>query len=235
MKFIETLQAVGGVKPCHECAGKGMKVERTGSMVTFATNSFPCEVCHGTGQILDLAPLLAKPSALRGIVRDLCDGMGYKDLPVFATWTVGDTVLSGRPGFYVVSPQRSASLAYALADCLDGTAVVAIPQGEYHEEVKARTDIEASTQGSGEMQQEKESSQDHKGRTKLAVGYRLSLPIPPDATVLFVTDKFDRQEVLKLIDVVATEKILPYVLCLISSEDTVDGKWKVISLHQEKP
>jgi hypothetical protein len=91
--------------------------------------------------------------------------------------------------------------------------------------------------------------------------YRLSLPIPPDATVLFVTDRFDEKEMKEIIGAtdeaaVGSKGFLPYILCLVrdgEEELEVTREWiggacpdglqsrfyvpkgfKVISLHEEK-
>jgi len=56
--FIETLRSVGGVKPCP-C----FTLEGSGDVITCTPVSH-CPNCHGTGSIIDLAPLLAKPKEL---------------------------------------------------------------------------------------------------------------------------------------------------------------------------
>ena len=196
--FIKTLRNVGGVKPCPECAGEGMNVERTGSMVTFATNSFPCVSCHGTGQILDPAPLLAKPKELGNVVSELC----HEFRRAVCSWK----------DLHVIGTPRAHSLVYEVARQLGGTAAVAIENHDYS-----------------------------RANGLYISCYRLSLPIPPDATVLFVTDRVDDSG--EMLNVMEEERskaaVLPYVLCLIAKDDVTglhnrDQVLKIITLHQDK-
>jgi len=197
--FIETLKSVGGVKPCP-C----FTLEGRGEVITCSPVSF-CPACHGTGSIIDLAPLLAKPKELEDCVKEL--------IPLFNPPVY--------PSPHVVGPQRAHSLVYEVARQLGGTAVVAI--------TKHKIGLGEPYECHGEM---------HDSPTIVANGYRLSLPIPPYATVLFVTDKTDEQEIKAIINLVTkpgnNTHTLPYVLALVSDKQAIAG-FKVISLHQEKP
>jgi hypothetical protein len=78
--------------------------------------------------------------------------------------------------------------------------------------------------------------------------HRFSLPIPPDATVLFVTDEIKDQEILKVVETVRKagnwKPAVPYILCLVNSlgsdelhqsTEYLDPRpWKIISLHRRQ-
>jgi len=203
--FIETLRSVGGVKPCP-C----FTLEGSGDVITCTPVSH-CPNCHGTGSIIDLAPLLAKPKELEDCVKEL--------IPLFNPPVY--------PSPHVVGPQRAHSLVYEVARQLGGTAVTVKP------EEPILKDIFADMKRRGLCY-----DADLEIKVNAARGYRLSLPIPPDATVLFVTDKTDEQEIKAIINLVTkpgnNTHTLPYVLALVSDKQAIAG-FKVISLHQEKP
>ena len=74
MSFIETLRSIGGVKPCPDCCNEDGTARfpcGVGKYINRVNESRECASCHGTGQIIDLAPLLAKPSYLEDTVRIL--------------------------------------------------------------------------------------------------------------------------------------------------------------------
>jgi hypothetical protein len=83
-------------------------------------------------------------------------------------------------------------------------------------------------------------------------GYRLSLPIPDNATVLLVTDKMDEKELNCIVETSWSKplsRVLLYILCLVTDRgelvvsptqiaDPVEPRnvaMKIISLHQETP
>jgi hypothetical protein len=224
--FIEQLKSVGGVKPCC-CIG----VEPVGDYAPAV-----CCLCHGTGQILDLAPLLAKPKELMYIVQQL----------VFKKWMEDESMtFNDLKSFAVVGPQRAYSLVYEVARQLGGTAVVAEPEFVPFDFKRMLQPIELR---SSDADDEVWNRVREAGASvvKSSGKYRLSLPIPPDATVLFVTDRFDMGEMQQVTGCMKERKLLPYILCLVSgaSELLVEGtepwiqgsnNFKVISLHQEKP
>ena len=200
MNFIEHLKLVGGVKPCPhiEMATRGVGYTGLG----------PCPSCHGTGHVLDLAPLLAKPLFLESCTYDL--------ISKFKKVAQINEIEEQERGtkFVIVGPQRAHSLVYEVARQLGGTAVVVI-----------------------EEDADQQSVDWNKPRDK---DYRLSLPIPPDATVLFVTDRMDSgrlEEFKSMVDLAEGGRainILPYILCLVSTEFENKTIYKIISLHQEK-
>jgi hypothetical protein len=190
MDFIETLKSVGGVKPCPS-----IKQETDNCHLG-------CQ-CHGTGQTLDLAPLLAKPDKLHLPVRQL--------IHEIVTNEEFDEIV-------IIGPQRASNLVYEVARQLGGTAVVAEPEYGLRGNPKgnmAFPPIIAMT------------------------GYRLSLPIPPDATCLFVTDKVDEKEMSDVVLAVVPDPcsfrfaggtVLPYVLALVGGSDKL-----VIAAHVSSP
>jgi hypothetical protein len=271
MNFIETLKSVGGVKP-RPCGISSQ--ELTQAYAWRHPNG--CPECHGTGSIIDLAPLLAKPKELEDCVRDLCfpykeismkglcgvcckdlnGGVGFCSLPCQGIWLNTHEVNGyayghrieqglGSYGYYlgkkppekacirvpmfsknevnlhVIGPQRASNLVYEVARQLGGTAVVAEPDN-----------IEDTRDGIGGVWN---------------TIYYLSLPIPDSATVLFVTDKWDKTEMTQVVQTTITSnekaKALDYLLCLIGPEKTeqeldcrfgTNGRMKVISLQQER-
>ena len=219
MNFIETLNNVGGVKPCPTCEDNG------GPFIEEGDDTYVCENCHGTGHIIDLSPLLAKPSKLADVVISLLikgpiDGIPARnitDLLVSKSLVgVPDKMeFCGDRSIYIVGPQRAHSLVYEVSRQLGGNAVVV--------EFYPRDDYEPT----------------------------LSFPIPSDATVLLVTDKVNEKEMIEVVkttipDVLSHRttggRVLPYVLSLISStheliipadKNFVAGSLSIISLHKE--
>jgi hypothetical protein len=246
MNFIETLKNLGGVKPCPttEWVGEGdIKTARV------------CRICHGTGTVLDLAPLLAKPDKLRDCVNEFllkikekaecpkCGGLKKEmtiDGPLPCMQCNGAGYLYVYPVTpYVIGPQRAGNLVYEVARQLGGTAVVA---EEVIEVQSISADAGCEPPEDNEVVVYNDTfAGDHCFRQ--LTKYRLSLPIPDNAMVLFVTDRVDNQEMLSCTRTLYegdgapefgwARKILPYVLALVSTEDTVDSKWKVISMHKE--
>jgi len=206
LRLSEALKAIGGVKTCPYCKGYG-----DGDSEDMGV---PCGGCEGTGQVLDLAPLLAKPKELHEAVRDLI---------LLNADKIWKEIIEGAPSpfdLYVVGPQRAHSLVYEVARQLGGTAVVAISH--------------------------------YRSKPDEFVYDTLSLPIPDNATVLFVTDRLDSDDTLKeLLDVITAARglitpvndgkrfsVLPYALTLVSRgsggmQIDPDLTLKVISLHQE--
>lgn len=114
MSFLETLKAVGGVKPCSKCCdadGSAKYPCGVGKYIDHKNQDVVCPACHGTGQILDLAPLLAKPKALRDVVECLIHRQvpGGNDVDTFAVR------LFDEKNLYVIGPQRAHSLVYEIA------------------------------------------------------------------------------------------------------------------------
>jgi uncharacterized protein YbjQ (UPF0145 family) len=141
------------------------------------------------------------------------------------------------PNLYVIGPQRASNLVYEVARQLGGAAVVAIEQHSHH-----------FTQAGAEISIQPYMHQ-------CIITSSLSLPIPDKATVLFVTDKMDENEMLGIIETTiqsltirqvhpgddAAVSIFPCVLCLVNqnSNELIRGHttsgWKqgkIISLHQ---
>jgi hypothetical protein len=207
--FIETLKSLGGVKPCLICGGKGS----IHAIEPIEVDIDSCRNCHGTGQILDLAPLLAKPWVLDGLIgqwlRRPQQNELFDSLPNATSKGVRDSV-------YVVGPQHAHSLVYEVARQLGGTCVTV--SCEYDDKFNSKPTY-----------------------------WDLSLPIPPDATVLFVTDRVDNQEMLSCMRALYVgdgspefgwaRKILPHTLALVANTQEFDGvqgqKYTVISLHKE--
>jgi len=211
MDFIETLKSVGGIKPCTRCHVEILP---------------ECCYCHGTGQVLDLAPLLAKPRCFIPVVSELIEKSEQRSVCTDIS-LVGQLYEAPQP-LYIVGPQRAHSLVYEVARQLGGTAVVAFT-------VERTVDT---------------------GIGVIPDTYtELSLAIPPAATVLFVADRLTKQDeewVMRALNspsagspgvpLYETVKYLDYVLCLVS-EVTSFGIFcgpghspgKLISLHQEKP
>jgi len=243
MNFIETLKSVGGVKPCPDCKGCGKIDSDFGNIV-------PCLNCHGTGQALNFAPLLAKPGALSVYVEVMLKSLGYN---WHARW------FKIEQPKVIVGPQRAHSMVYEVSRQLGGTAVVAercLPDEAVKFAHQVEMDLSAieseilSHDGTKRIFSEWSCPAHTKKWAKdlQSIGYRLSLPIPPDATVLFVTDRVDEKEMDQVIHATWNPDmgtpfptILPYILALISSTETYRLPWinekgfKVISLHQEKP
>jgi hypothetical protein len=230
MDFIEQLKQLGGVKPCPSC--KGYLLQRDAMGITG-----PCPTCHATGSILDLAPLLAKPEMLLETVRSLRSTDGTR-AGYFRAWWKEAQSASDNGLLHVVGPQRASNFVYEVARQMGGTAVVAEPKYEVmcdHDDTKLNDDVRVTKNKDGVFVE-------GTYRTKAAVGidgYRLSLPVPPDATVLFVTDRMgyeDRyvEEIHNIMKVMGRYNMLPYVLCLVSHRiEGFDVRTKVISLHQE--
>jgi hypothetical protein len=221
MNFIETLKSVGGVKPCpNRKKAEGVLYEGP------ADFSCSCPKCHGTGQILDLNLLLAKPKELELVLREHLTFLRMTDAHVAMPSDTGT--------LYVIGPQRAHSLVYEVARQLGGTAVVAEP-------------VQTIVETRAELLDGKRIIGVEKGPTIIQKeGYRLSLLIPPDATVLFVTDRVDEKELSAVMEATMTSapknkphEFLPYVLALVSDRDEWEfpdpekTKWKVISLHKE--
>lgn len=180
-----------------------------------------CPRCNGSNFVLDLAPLLAKPKELEELAKVLEGKL----------WEVAKGMIDDEGEFCVVGPQRANSLVYEVARQLGGTAVVAEPIVE---------ERMVSSGGYSSIP----------SREKQVMGYRLSLPIPDNGTVLFVTDRLQGAEHIEILHKVAesAKTILPYILCLMSmpcylndEPDTLTiglnkgpDKFRVISLHQEK-
>jgi len=183
MNFIEVLRAVGGVKPCNKCYSKHATEMTKNEGIEYVTD---CDYCHGTGTVLDLVSLLAKPKELTSCLGELLD----------ANSIVGG-VYHGMGNLHVVGPQRASNLVYEVARQLGGTAAVAEPNFVKDD---AYLSVGGGTQRFVCYQHQ---------------GYRLSLPIPDSATVLFVTDRVDVQEVKAIAGLVKVEP-LPYLLCLVA-------------------
>jgi hypothetical protein len=205
MDFIEKLKSVGGVKRCA--------FEKCGRTVGAG-----CQFCYGTGQILDLAPLLAKPKVLENIVREAW----------VREWVDFFKNFSTDGNLCVIGPQRASNLVYEVARQLGGSAVVM--ESHWHKIDK--------------MENIGNDEEDH-AVTVVPYTYRLSLPIPLDATILFVTDRVDEKEMNQIIIACEEQEVGPlgYVLALVSDRDTLDvteavgegtEPLKVISLHKEK-
>ena len=177
-----------------------------------------CPHCHGTDSILDLAPLLAKPKELEECVGDLAFRLGINNRI---------------DGLYIIGPQHASNLVYEVARQLGGTAVVA------HTRSTSRMLLMAHERGDmiGEEDMKVMLELERQGAPPT---YFLSLPIPSDATVLFVTDRYDYAEQVQICNQIAApagepaRQTLPYLLALVSLSEKF-GNWKVISLHQEKP
>ena len=232
MNFIETLKSVGGVKPCLICGGKGS----IHAIEPIEVDIDSCRNCHGTGQILDLAPLLASGRYLLNQVGDLVEKLIEADNNA-ESWHYppGPT----HNNLHVVGPQRAAFLIYEVACQLGGTAVVAEP--EYGIKEVSRKEEHIALQVDFD-----------RGYTIIQSGYHLSIPIPPDATCLFVTDKMDEKEMTAVVEATVCGpcgphgNALPYMLCLVSSLNELhvtrkgpgwampSDPFKVISLHQEQ-
>jgi len=208
MNFIETLKNVGGVKPCDSCKGTGETIYKH---INDDFNRIVCPLCHGTGQVLDLAPLLAKPELLYDAVESLLGRLFEKTNAEESQFT--------KP--FCVGPQRAHSLVYEIARQLGGTAVAAEP----------KLDEWTDKDGSYKMSELK------KGKLVKDVGYRLSLPLQQSATVLFVTDRVDEKEVQQIVNLITKPgqdiHLLPYVLALVTNCEATRG-FKVVSLYQEK-
>jgi len=251
MNFIEQLKSVGGVKPCpngclvYEHPEELEPIEK------------PCEVCHGTGRVIDLAPLLAKSKELEAPVFELIAGLVVGMYPErmakgkAAKLPGGKTryrcfdqfLTDHRKRLHVVGPQRAHSLVYEIARQLGGTAVVAVEDralDRYRSRKQthyAITEIEAEEDTKVLMELERQG----------AINYRLSLPIPDSATILFVTDRVDEKELDAIIRATWNPDmttpfptILPYILSLVANKETYRLPWvhekgfNIISLHQER-
>jgi hypothetical protein len=225
MNLKATLQQLGGVKPCphtHDGPNMGVKAD---NMYMSAGGIIPCPQCHGTGSIIDLAPLLARPKDLTDVVAEI---LNSPDLGSATKWDK-----TGFYGAHVVGPQRASNLVYEIARQLGGTAVVA-------NEVKGMRNVEPVA-NMGDMLQ-------FMGEL-YTTGHRLSLHIPEDSTVLFVTDRLDEKEMAEVVKATRLRVLcsnLPYILCLVSDRSEADLRpegcymqtvdlWKIISLYQEKP
>jgi hypothetical protein len=158
----------------------------------------------------------------------------------FGDWKVGMNL-------YVVGPQRASNLVYEVARQLGGTAAVAELKTKIvgHDPVYTYKTVQGQSYGP-----ETERTFSHFKREVVEPdGYRLSLPIPPDATVLFVTDRLG-PKMVEMVDTVMAVRVsttpspvvLSYLLCLVDSrQETGSGlcpvmmdhrPFKIISLHQ---
>lgn len=259
MNFIETLKSIGGVKPCpcterrFDEEGKYTKMDDRIAMYVGPVlkegedpiaSMQPCHLCHGTGTILDLAPLLAKPKELAPFV-----GLALVELfkAEGLTGFVGDKrEIPIDKDYFVVGPQRAHSLVYEVARQLGGTAVTCFDHdAETKHNLNAWANCECTCPAC------------KRDMLSFVASYRLSLPIPPDATCLFVTDRVDEKEMNAVVLTVAPEPcgfrfaggtVLPYVLALIGGEKLIieghtdkatgfvpPSSLQVISLHQENP
>jgi hypothetical protein len=182
-----------------------------------------CPQCHGTDNYLDLVPLLAKPKELEGVVLSMLDRLAMETDSQHWYQEEGTTGV-------VVGPQRAHSLIYEVARQLGGTAVVAIPQMTFgiKKTFKSRYPVGTLFESISPNDMGMEIT-----------GYNLSLPIPSDATALFVTDKYDVNEMSSLAGCVSNPiRWLPYVLSLVTDTDVHHGprgqdNMKIISLHEE--
>jgi hypothetical protein len=244
MNFIEVLKSVGGDKPCGKCEGIGQydgpptKTNSLGGGI--------CEVCHGTGQIIDLAPLLAKPKELSDVVGEYDNANKNTLLSKLSRQPLTDNISclwrlrEERPELYVIGPQRAHSLVYEVARQLGGTAVV-VTSPNYL--------LENASNYFAKMSTSNLAFSDENGFKRLLLEeskVRISLPIPDNATVLFVTDRYDEQEMDWIIRTTwnpdmktLLPTMLPYVLSLVSGTEIhrvpwiIDQGFKIISLHQE--
>jgi len=223
MDFLETLRSVGGVKPCSICpppmpSARGINLIKEGTdRVIEGPKSLPenmsnpsCSSCHGTGQVLDLAPLLAKPIILATVVHDLF----FKNDDSPHSLSIAHVISEhrSRDTFHIVGPQRTSNLIYEVARQLGGTAVIVYSVSHMHPDA----DLE-------------KNNVSH-------VHTAPSLPIPPDSTVLFVTDRLSDETavvqrsisvttggnafeaiILTVNDYTRAVNYLPYVLCLVDS------------------
>jgi hypothetical protein len=252
MNFIETLRSIGGVKSCPNCETlRASLVEKYGvkpsANQSIIDGLSECS-CHGTGQILDLAPLLAKPKELEDCAKYLVMKLPEvneilqkalinpkKDAESWAGQTRPFENLS------VVGPARCTTFGYEVARQLGGTAVVTKVLAEKKNCSVCGMPYAFNEDGLHSL------CECPSGHAVDASVYSLSLPIPDGATVLFVTDKIDEKEIRQMVGCVKERKLLPYVLCLISQGNPelsvevtepwiVNGNnFSVISLHQEKP
>ena len=235
MNFIETLRSVGGVKPCPipndpeqaldiACAACGKAISFSKGEVYRTWCSYVC-YDHAEG-VLDLAPLLAKPKELRVPVEHLihtkCPG-ATDDVDTFAVRYYDSK------NIHVIGPQRASNLVYEVARQLGGMAVVVEPIRETVEKTCTMPVVPAVC-----VEGDSWAFTD-------TIGYRLSLPIPDDATVLFVTDRLDEKEMQEITQCVSNPiRWLPYILALVSDRDElVDGprgaeRQRVIALHKER-
>lgn len=263
MNSIETLKHLGGVRPCRDCAQTG-----TQAVISYEEPAKVCLKCHGTGQIIDLAPLLAKPSTLEAVAvillkieeevstEGLCgcclrklngdNSNGFCSLECQDRWKTTHTVsgnaygyamdsgrgnygpLSGekpparvviqKPLFkerlanlHVVCPARCTTLGYEVARQLGGTAVVAEPK--YRDYV---CDVPCFH------------------HTLEVEGYNLSLPIPPDSAVLFVTDRLDNEKKYRLTDSIGGPSKHPYckmqeIIHTVAALATRPPEWRYLT------
>jgi len=212
--FIEVLRSVGGVTPCIN-GGENEKPWHKDDQGRTA-----CVVCHGAGRVINLALLLAKPKELEECVKELWTKLSCQHVAEVVTDRVLACQMKVQPTStttvfpgdrYIVGPQRAHSLVYEVSRQLGGTAVVCKDFKEYI----------PSTM-------------------KLSEPYRLSIPVPDNAMVLFVMDKFGANNLEEFKATINTVEhgraihILPYILCLVSTEFKNETIYKVISLHQEK-
>jgi len=265
MNFIETLRSVGGVKPCPipndpeqaldiACAACGKAISFSKGEVYRTWCSYVC-YDHAEG-VLDLAPLLAKPKELRVPVEHLihtkCPG-ATDDVDTFAVRYYDSK------NIHVIGPQRASNLVYECTRQLGVTAVTAsIPTDvveaknrlmsliEYIEEVrrlemKSDCRLTACFDNLERIASDVGLSIGYDTRGQTEKGYRLSIPIPDDATVLFVTDRLDEKEMQEITQCVSNPiRWLPYILALVSDRDElVDGprgaeRQRVIALHKER-
>ena len=238
--FIEALRSVGGVKPCPKCAG--------GYVSHLNRAEELCDNCHGKTYTIDLAPLLAKPKELSEVAFNLGAHLGCALVGADKGWVnnlcrTSDELarIIGRhvKNLHVIGPQRAGNLIFKVAEQLGGTAVTVKP------EEPILKDIFADMKRRGLCY-----DADLEIKVNAARGYRLSLPIPPDATVLFVTDKAEGEELSQIIQATDSANgcvtILPYILCLVSTasaeklaERLANGRktsgMKIISLHSDIP
>lgn len=247
MSFLGTLNQLGCLKPCtckrperfkegdeiffayvHDTMipvtvvkllPRGYVVKDAGGNDTNIDESWAhvrCDICHGFGRTIDLAPLLSKPWALSDFASTLVEKAGFKVM-----FGVAQSV--DARNICVVGPQRAHSLLYEVARQLGGSVVTA------NEDFKWEV-VDTFDSGYEDIVQQ----MNHRGETyrigRKRSGYRLSVPVPESAKVLFVTDILDVREMKAITAAVGPhEGVLPCVLCLVS-RGTHEG---VISLYQE--
>ena len=207
MNFTETIKSLGCVQPCP------------------VTSDGQCATCHGTGQFLDLAPLLAKPNVLVEVVHELL----FKQYHVDRCQECGDvglssTIESQTMPTHIIGPQHANNLIYEIARQLEATVVTCSP-------------VETTFIGHPAIPESLEDM--NRWKTTKSLNYHLSIPIPDLTPVLFVTDKLDESEMNSIIGIVNNPiRYLKYILALVSDKNTIRIRgaenFNVISLHQEK-
>jgi hypothetical protein len=203
VNFIETLKSVGGVTPCDCCN------------VDSAVLYIPlCSVCHNTGHLLDLTPLLANTGELTDVTNELLKMAGF--VPAVCE-KCHEVWLKPFVPIVVVGPQRASNIVYEVARQLGGTAVVSFDTGETVSDFTERASYFLKSDGHARNLKPPKQN------------YRLSLPIPDNATVLFVTDWLDVSEMKSIAECVKAN-VLPYLLCLVTDH----SREGVIALHYDE-